>query len=599
MAKGQRSFRDAFLKAGLVQANLPSAKSAESSSPAEDSGEPTRTANVEDFPLGILEWAAAGKTLLGEKRLVQALDRAIGEGTNRERDAFDRLIESALDKLPVGKAQELRTHLSPLGGHKGVPTFCGEARQVLEAIQSGALDLWITQQRDEATAADALKWPAIDEGEDFDAYRVRLDAWAADKPVNLLKRIKYDAYDIVRAEREKRERAKERQAAQIKAQLAVELKRGLAEAADFGEAFTRFVNWAKAASQTATAHPGLSLGTDEIAQGEVAKSAYPWSFYVRWNDLPWEERFSIYFPTPNSPPGEQDAKNMNDVCIFNLLLCRRIEAILPEVRRRWPLKTNQVHILNRGEQGGYVISPSGEVTRYFSDDALPKKSGVYTTEPNEAGWWNGAWCGSEVFWALDRLSRAEKGRVLINVTGYYGRHPNKNYPRLNWYLKAGGGHDSFDLPIWRPGELDGELVQRFEDIATLATHKVAVPEAAYWMDVKLGTTQAGRPRLEPDRRTDRSKKACLHWTSAQAMSQGRHGWSGSTSGAQATGEAVIASLRTSSRGGGLSAAGLLLWLEEGVMVPVGSGEGLAFDGKEVKRVAGGGTSAHDDPSRDE
>lgn len=136
--------------------------------------------------------------------------------------------------------------------------------------------------------------------------------------------------------------------------------------------------------------------------------------------------------------------------------------------------------------------------------------------------------------------------------------------------------------------MDETIARRLDAVATLRAAGLDVPPAALWLDVDLGSTAAGRPKLVTARRATR---AALVSVGATAMSQGRHGWMGSTAGASAAARGgdseVLSSMHATSRGGGLSSARSVLWLVEGAApVQTGDGSGLVFDEVQgCKRIA--------------
>jgi hypothetical protein len=80
------------------------------------------------------EWAKAGAELLGRGRLVLMLRAALVESTGVARMAFNADVSEAIERSSAPEAW--RERLPRLGGAKGVPTFCGAAQDVLEALEA-------------------------------------------------------------------------------------------------------------------------------------------------------------------------------------------------------------------------------------------------------------------------------------------------------------------------------------------------------------------------------------------------------------------------------------------------------------------------------
>ena len=229
------------------------------------------------YPEWALAWAAAGIQIMGRTALVRGLYDAQG-GSGREASAFCDLVERRLDAFPQARAIELRAQMVDLWGGKGVPTFCGRARTVMEAVQSGAVDAWLESEREQASQAEALVVPEPIEGEEIEAYRVRLDAWSADKPAGILKRIGFDAYGRAETERKRREEA-----------------RKAAEAKKLDDAIAAFRAGGSFEELAAT------LGSEYVAKSAVARTPRAWEMYrVGKSDQPVVE------PTAEWLAGESD-----------------------------------------------------------------------------------------------------------------------------------------------------------------------------------------------------------------------------------------------------------------------------------------------------
>lgn len=596
--------RDQLRKAGLT--NEAQASEGQGGEPTIPASTP-QSVDFNKFPEWALRWAHAGMQLLGREQLVKALETAT-DGTNRSAGAFENRIERALDRLTVARANELRTDLFSLYRGKGCPTFCGNANTVSEAIVSGAYDAWLEHERDEASVAETLVIPKPEEGEDLHGYGERLDDWSADKPGALLKRIGFDAYQLVRNEQERREQAKAKVEGELKAQASSELKTGLA--GSFPSAIEFLKGWVKKMGSLYKQGLVSYSASEELARAAVAASPWPWSLYVAWDALGYDERAGVSIYAPNTPPTTSDASNLTDRWLLWKVAKSRESVLRSEVSRRYPLSPSQVHLVkvqsSREKTVRYAVYSDGEVKELYSSSSFPGRPGVYPTESNVEGWWNrdaDVWCTPNVYRALKRLEQAAKGAAFITpeVVSNYGRHPERGYPRFYFKVSAGRRWTSFDLPVWRPGEGDGWLVERLDDITLLTEHKLAVPEAAYWMDVQLGQTAKGNRRLEPVRSDQKATPAILTKRGEGAMSHGKWGWSNQThsavKGSEKGGSAIVWSTFVSSAGGGLHRTFDLLWVAKGGSVGLDNGVAVTFDGQRIVKVAGGALPLEDDPTR--
>jgi len=584
-------------------------------------GEPTIPASTSqgvdfsEFPDWALRWAHAGVQLIGREQLVKALEAAATDGTNRAAGAFENRVERALDRLTVTRANELRADLFSLYRGKGYPTFCGNANTVSEVITSGAYDAWLDHERDEASEAETLVIPQSIEGENIDLYRQRLDDWSADKPGALLKRIGFD--QLVRREQERREQAKMQAADELKSQAVRELTAGLA--GSFQSAIEFLKEWSK--NMKLLYEQGLvsSSTREELAQAAIMRSPWPWSLYLEWKKLPYEVTtgVSIYY-APTNPPTASDGGNISDDSLIRQLTGHSgsRSPLVAEAVRRWPVASDEVRLVSKGDSSLVAVYPDGkveEVSPYHAPAGLAREQalpgpGTYSAKPTPEGWWNrlergGVWCPPDVYYALNRLEAADKGSVFItpDVVSDYGRHPERGYPRFYYKVSAGRRWSSFDLPVWRPREGEGWIVQRLDDILLLSQYGVVVPEAAYWMDVQLGQTAKGNPRLEPVRLDQEVVSAILTKRGEGAKSQGRWGWSAEThsacKGTEKSGSRIVWSTFVSSAGGGVHRTFDLLWITQSGSIGLDNGVAVTFDGEKIVNVAGGALLPEADPTR--
>lgn len=313
----------------------------------------------------------------------------------------------------------------------------------------------------------------------------------------------------------------------------------------------------------------------------------------------------------------EGAVRLSDVALIGLAerptpIEMAVPVITAEVQRRWPCPVGTMMVLVVNERR-HVVSPEGAIVESHYDAREAPVGRPLPTTSHPEGWlevppavndgWhrhggpsNARWIGAEAYAAQQLLAAHKPGVVFLGVTGAYGRHPELGYPRFLFELRAGSGRRSFDIPIWRPREGDGWLVAHFEAISCLTRYQLPVPEGACWLNVKLGQTAKGNPRLEPATPAE-AAPAKLVAISGRQMSRGRHAPDGSTVGADAAratgGARVLWDGYVSSHGGGLAASCVVAWIPEGGILPLDDGSGVSFEG----RGAGIGLAPEDDPSR--
>lgn len=319
-------------------------------------------------------------------------------------------------------------------------------------------------------------------------------------------------------------------------------------------------------------------------------------------ELVADESLYLFLPPAMPDPSTQLASRLPLLALAKWAMGGSVKLpwLARELGKRFPMKENQVVPLE-----GYLIHPNGSVTegsRYLSGPFLGQ---IVSSVPSPDGWFDVKglrWLDGKIFHAMERLKKVQRGKVdLSNVIGGFGHHPKLGYPRLIFQLGAGSGRAGFEMPVWRPIQGEGWLAQQLEDIQLLQGAGIPVPADAYWMNVQVGKTKAGNPRLEPVFAGKEAVSAVLFYGSGSAMSQGRHGWTPSRSraqkGTEQNGARVLWSGFASSRGGGVNSSADLVWLPEGSSVALSGGESITFDGTEVKVIPGGSLSPEDDPSR--
>jgi len=611
------SLKDQLMKKGLVSAQAAAkVETSTTTTPraepqyvedhvqAETARYPLPSGDLADYPCWALEWAVVGVELLGRERFIAALDAGT-RGSGADADGFERRIQVAMGNLPKAKAEALQARMQDLwlnakGRRAGVPTFCGNASTVLDAVCGGAYEAHKVAERAEAEAAASLEVPKPEEGEDLDAYSTRLQAWSADKPAALLKRIGFDAWQSVNAERERRET--EQKAAKENREAAERDELGTILGGNSFEAVVAGLN--EFASRKLT--EGVYLGN---FSEEILSSRWGWAIYVRRAEL---ASFSFY-SIPSQPPTPEAAALLNEEFILRQAAYERGAALKDVVCERWPLAAGQVALVESGknEDGSprrFAVYADGKVEKLYSSTTF--SAGVWPTNPDPKGWWHrtegtekGTWCSPKVYQAVRRLETVRRGAVLLttDVVEKYNRHPEKGYPRFYFEVGAGRRRSSIDIPVWRPQNDEGWLAERLDDIKLVTAHRLTVPEAAYWMDVQIGQTGKGNPRLEPTRSGQTATPAIFLFTSEGAMSRGKWGWSNDVAsavkGSEKGGSKILWSTFVSSSGGGVHRSADLLWITRGGSIAMDNGQAVTFDGQQVVKIAGGGVDPKDDPSR--
>ena len=110
------SFRDAFSKASIVQANLPqmtaqvAAVQVQSAPMALPDAQAPQPINAEPWAgnPAVPQWCAVLSEVIPTKTLIAALDHATCEGTGAARAAFEARVEGAIAQLTKRQGDELR-----------------------------------------------------------------------------------------------------------------------------------------------------------------------------------------------------------------------------------------------------------------------------------------------------------------------------------------------------------------------------------------------------------------------------------------------------------------------------------------------------------
>lgn len=389
------------------------------------------SADPASYPEWALRWAAAGVQLLGRPALVRGLYDA-QEGSGRAADAFCRKVERALDGLPQARSQALRAEMEDLWGGKGVPTFCSRARTVMEAVQSGAIDAWLAEEREQASQAEGLSVPEPDEGEEIEAYRARLEQWAADQPAGILKRIGFDAWARAEAERTRREEA-----------------RKAAEARKLADAVAAFVAGGSFDDLAA------KLGSEYEAKHAVASTTRAWEMYrVGKSDYPTTPPAADWLLQQSEIAWliEQAKPSFYGDGGFRGVFRARLIDLLPA--KPGP---GQVAVVERPRKGvspeWFALTADKVIGSSYTGMETPKP-GVYATEPHPAGWVRLPRLGEgnpvatyfpPAKYAAYATVHAHRGRGvdIRSWMSFYGRHPNKGFGRFRIGVVAGAAHRDY------------------------------------------------------------------------------------------------------------------------------------------------------------
>ncbi|HBB38337.1 MAG TPA: hypothetical protein DEP63_05185 [Candidatus Magasanikbacteria bacterium] len=541
------------------------------------------TRTMDEFEKGVLEWAAAAIELLGKERLVAALDRAL-EGTNRARTAFDNLIERQIEAMPRSQAESWRSRLPNLGGRKGCPTFCGQAEEVLDAITSGSAEQFAEEQRKTQLQADKLVWPEIEDGEEGDSYRDRLDAWAADKPEKLLKAARFDSYEISRRVQEKRETAQR--------QREVEMSRKAIEAFNQTGDYVALAAFYESLGQR-TIWTGMNSGTSpEYIAGE---SKFAWQLVAAGHITPghvkveptaeWlEEQEDIEFLIRCAREASSDYRNM---------FREQLLLVLPET-------PDETHAYIKGElvitHKGEIIKPekymwSGEGFRHVGAGSV-QPGYLISTIPHPDGWvtirsvkeWNGtklqATLYSSVnFSALETALRCEKGTFDVRAwLANFGRHPQKGFGRFYFRVQPGGA--SWDQMFV---SVDDRLRDRIELLMQLPDPEdVAFPENVWHLPARLVSKKDKGGHLVWD---ESNRQGMIAWKRGASWVQMSRRSSGSFISHRSTGTAAAWSLSASTNKHNHTMVVALIG--EGEELHLDSGIAVRNNGGKLDEVAGG------------
>jgi len=427
--------------------------------------------------------------LLGGKA-VPTIDRAL-DGTGRGRAYLDSAIDSAICKLPKRDADVWRIRLPRLGGSKGVPTFTACAHAVLDAINDGAVAVYAAEQKYAELRAASFSVPSRGAGEELVAYRLRLDTWALDVPDDVLMRIKFNAYDIVRTieqcEAEELRNAKER--AQKDAYAAF-LRNG-----DY-DAFTSATGGCVTIDQCMYSCDSLAAGSPYawglVAKGKILPNAVPSAPTADWLDAMSDMGALIAcLANAHSQWTEIDWRPQ---------FCARIRkmmgvpdgsvGLVSHKGKVWAVAATEFRIVHRFDFGRERHEMDD---RPWSGPVLPIIGTAVPTDPSPSGWVSigKAWTyyGPESYYAL-MIARSTSRGVGVDIRSwmpYFSRHPERGFGRFSFGAVAGAAHRDYVMIA-----VDDAVRDRIESVSHLPDPLDAeFPVSGYCVPMRVRKTDRG------------------------------------------------------------------------------------------------------------
>ena len=539
---------------------------------------------ADEFSAASVEVAAILVSVLGKKRALAVLEPERPDkreyGVAR---AVDAIRNKFWDGIPTSmtdvEAEALLTRLdaTPLVRAGRAQDFDDFVEEVYAAIVSGTAEAQAVEERKTAQAVTAGKFdpPAAPNSGDpvadlkeLDAWKEALEAWRGSLTVEVARRfprMPWEMFDEAKAETLKR----------AEAWLVAQMK----SAADLE------------AAKAIVAKVKVVISGEVLRKGLVA---CPWAWDLVLADeylvMSWDLH-ELPAPTPEAMARIPEGKILEWAQKAGAVWCGA------ELLRRHPMAEGQVTIV-----GKFRILPGGKVEEQVYDVPVQFQGKPLSTKPAAEGWFQtgknqNRFFGPEFYQAYVRLSKAQRGAVGIDpkLFRYFNHHPQKGYPRFSFSVSAGAHDASFELPVWRPQEGKGWLAQRLDDLkAFVYDWHLPVPEEAFWLDVQVGTTAKGNPRLEPTRPGQQPVPAVLVYNEWSKTRAGRHGFGEiPPSAKEVSGSARIVWSATPSTAG-LHHHAELLWIPKGGSITLDSGAVLAFDGEKVLSSAATGS----DPSRE-
>jgi len=473
----------------------------------------TDRAPVGDPPEEYLLRYAAACVLLGRALTPPLTPEALADrladcqdNTNRGRSAWQDGLIRRLGLLTgrqanaVEEVADLRVSLTS----RGVPTWSGLAAEVERALTEGHAEAWITARAEVDQAVGVAVIPPREVDEEWSAYRGRLDEWALDQQVAVLRRLFPPSYTggppdiagyVTQLERNAREAAEAALAVRVDREIQtaqVEILRRLDDGIPAAD-IARQVAWDRQPDgeyyRPLCRELGLSAITG-VSSGPVARQL---DDFLTTTPQGWDAAL----PYDGTPPQGWETLTPSPLRLY--AAGRKDDGVTrvaagEEALRRWG--AGAVYCV---DERTYVVTPHG-VARVVQAEraALPSADRVSLT-PTPAGWCElvsagGSrelptvrWCGREVAGALVRLQAAAErpGGLDVRraiVAGLYGRHETKQFPRFH----EGG------IMVGIEDRLGGILDDLFA-VWSMAPDRM--PKAAWRIHAAVRKTAAGGLRM--------------------------------------------------------------------------------------------------------
>ena len=437
---------DSFRRAGLADHNVVAA-----------SGPGTHTAAPTDPPEESSLRYAAACVLLGRALTPTLTPAALAsrlaecqDGSNRGRAAWEGGLRSRLGKI-TGRQAKAVAEVSDLAASltgKGIPTWTALAEEVERALTEGHAERWLKEQSAAATAASATAIPTRKEAEGWPEYGARVEDWALDLSVEVLRRLFPPSWSgggpdiagyVARLERQDREAAAAAAASRVERDIATaqaEILRRLAAGTSARDLVARVACSRQPDGYYRPLCRELGLAAIEGLTGGEADSGL--NDFVANTPQGWDAAL----PRDGTPP--QGWPSLADDALRRYAAGQRHEDTCAhagsEALRRWG--AGYVYAIPN-VRGSFVTTPTGMAAIEVHETRVLERVSLI---PAPAGWVEPVkadrplpivrWCGPEVAAALTRLESAAQRPGTLDVrravvAGLYGRHETKNFPRFH------------------------------------------------------------------------------------------------------------------------------------------------------------------------
>lgn len=445
-------------------------------------------------PAEMLVKYAAACVLLGRAvmppltvdRLGAILDQC-RDGTGEGRARWESGLRRRLDALSTRAAREIAevANLRESLTHKGVTTWGGLAAEVQRALAEGHAEAWLDRQRAESTQAEGLAIPPRHPGEEWADYESRLAAWVDDIPAGVARRLFPPTYGgdgpadvagyLCRLQREEREEA----ARSLEARQQATFERRLSDL------LARLTAGEEPASLLPLAQ-NRTYDANSASYVLTIEQAARLSAAVEQSPQGWDAGL----PSQGAPPQGWHALSDDALTWYATQheSWRRTVTIAAgaEARRRWGVGA----VLVTAGDERWVVTGESCARAAVDTAAIPGMStgDVVSLSPSPQGWAEVTadeyrWCGPDVYAALDRVTQRARAPGGLDVrravvADFYGRHPEKNYPRF----RSGG------IMVG----IEDALGTVLDDLALLyARCPARIPDGAWRLHAAVRKTAAG------------------------------------------------------------------------------------------------------------